>query len=187
MVKLITLGLNIVIMQMVQDYMIQSKDTTKYIGIAINKTTATESTNKTDYTWSKFRGDNGEQGDKGQSLVSSVHNGIYLLVKLHKLEVVGLKIYQSVTQGKYLWLRYKLTWENHKLLIQHPTLEQVAEQVKDVTSKQSQIRTVPDGFKMTVSDTYTTKVGLDEVKQSIQNKDGYTIILSKECIVTTCE
>lgn len=40
---------------------------------------------------------------------------------------------------------------------------------------------------MTVSDTYATIDGLNEVKESIQNKDGYTIILSKECIVTTCE
>lgn len=32
---------------------------TKYIGIAVNKTTATESTSKTDYTWSLFRGENG--------------------------------------------------------------------------------------------------------------------------------
>ena len=32
---------------------------TQYIGIAVNKTTAVESTNKADYTWSKFKGDNG--------------------------------------------------------------------------------------------------------------------------------
>lgn len=34
-------------------------DTTKYIGIAVNKETATESDNPSDYTWSKFRGDDG--------------------------------------------------------------------------------------------------------------------------------
>lgn len=32
---------------------------TKYIGIAVNKTTQTESNNKTDYTWSQFKGDDG--------------------------------------------------------------------------------------------------------------------------------
>lgn len=37
-------------------------DTTLYIGIAVNKTTATESTTKTDYVWSKFKGDQGVQG-----------------------------------------------------------------------------------------------------------------------------
>lgn len=38
---------------------------TGYIGIAVNKTTSTESTTKTDYTWSKFKGDQGVQGDQG--------------------------------------------------------------------------------------------------------------------------
>lgn len=35
---------------------------TLFIGIATNKTTATESTVKTDYVWSKFKGDQGVQG-----------------------------------------------------------------------------------------------------------------------------
>lgn len=35
---------------------------TLYIGIATNKSTATESTVKTDYVWSKFKGDQGVQG-----------------------------------------------------------------------------------------------------------------------------
>ena len=35
---------------------------TKYIGIAVNKTTATESTLKTDYKWSLFKGDTGSRG-----------------------------------------------------------------------------------------------------------------------------
>lgn len=34
-------------------------DNTLYVGIAVNKTTATESTNKADYTWSRFRGSDG--------------------------------------------------------------------------------------------------------------------------------
>lgn len=41
------------------------KTTTKYIGIATNKTTATESTNPADYVWSKFRGEDGAQGIQG--------------------------------------------------------------------------------------------------------------------------
>lgn len=35
---------------------------TKYIGIAVNKTTQTESNNKADYTWSQFKGDDGQNG-----------------------------------------------------------------------------------------------------------------------------
>lgn len=38
----------------------QPKDTTKYIGIAVNKETATESSNPSDYTWSKFKGEDGQ-------------------------------------------------------------------------------------------------------------------------------
>lgn len=164
------------------------KDTTKYIGIAINKTTPTESTNKTDYTWSKFKGDNGEQGDKGQSLTNSTPQWYLSTSKTTQTGGSWVEEMPPVTQGKYLWLRYKLVWQNPtSTTYTTPTLEQVAEQVKDVTSKQSKLEQSLDGFKMTVSDTYATKVGLDEVKQSIQNLDGYTIILSKECIVTTCE
>ena len=164
------------------------KDTTKYIGIAINKTTSTESTNKTDYTWSKFKGDNGAQGDKGQSLTNSTPQWYLSTSKTTQTGGSWVEEMPPVTQGKYLWLRYKLVWQNPtSTTYTTPTLEQVAEQVKDVTSKQSKLEQSLDGFKMTVSDTYATIDGLNEVKQSIQNKDGYTIILSKECIVTTCE
>jgi predicted nucleic acid-binding Zn-ribbon protein len=38
---------------------------TQYIGIAVNKTSATESTNAADYTWSKFKGDAGVAGKDG--------------------------------------------------------------------------------------------------------------------------
>jgi hypothetical protein len=34
-------------------------ESTRYIGIAVNKTTATESANKADYTWSLFKGSDG--------------------------------------------------------------------------------------------------------------------------------
>ena len=37
-------------------------DATKYIGIAVNKDTATESTDPADYTWSRFRGEDGADG-----------------------------------------------------------------------------------------------------------------------------
>ena len=36
-----------------------------YIGLAYNKTTNTESTTASDYTWALFKGDKGNQGDKG--------------------------------------------------------------------------------------------------------------------------
>ena len=45
--------------------MSDNPDGKEYIGLAYNKTTRSESTNKSDYTWSKFRGDNGVAGAKG--------------------------------------------------------------------------------------------------------------------------
>lgn len=40
-------------------------DNTRYIGIAVNKETSEESTLWSDYTWSKFRGEDGLQGPQG--------------------------------------------------------------------------------------------------------------------------
>ncbi|GGP07891.1 Gp37-like protein [Oceanobacillus neutriphilus] len=41
-------------------------DGKEYIGFAYNKTTATESKNASDYTWSKIKGNPGSKGDKGE-------------------------------------------------------------------------------------------------------------------------
>ncbi|BBL19310.1 tail protein [Vibrio phage KIT04] len=38
----------------------------EYIGFAYNKTTATESNNPADYTWSRIKGDKGDKGDPGR-------------------------------------------------------------------------------------------------------------------------
>ena len=59
--------------------------------------------------------------------------------------------------------------------------------LNDVTSKQSSLEQNLDGFKTTVSSTYATKNSLDTVKQSIENIEGYSIILTKESIITTCD
>ena len=41
----------------------QPNNNTKYIGIAVNKETVTESSNPADYTWSQFKGNKGDKGD----------------------------------------------------------------------------------------------------------------------------
>lgn len=52
-------------------------DSTKYIGIAVNKDTATESSNPTDYTWSRFRGFDGAAGqDAVMFAIEFYMNGI---------------------------------------------------------------------------------------------------------------
>lgn len=161
-----------------------------YIGVYTD-TNNKDSESVTAYTWSKIKGEqgaNGKPGDKGQSLVSSIPQWYLSTSNTTQAGGSWVESMPSVEQDKYLWLRYKLTWENPTATTYTtPTLEQVAEQVKVVTSKQAKLEQSLDGFKMTVSDTYATIDGLNEVKESIQNKDGYTIILSKECIVTTCE
>lgn len=88
----------------------------------------------------------------------------------------------TVTQLKDEYNSTKDTVDKHTT-----TIGKLETNVNDVTSKQSKLEQSLDGFKMTVSDTYATKEGLNQIKESIQNQDGYTIILSKECLVTTCD
>lgn len=52
-------------------------DATKYIGIAVNKDTATESTDPADYTWSRFRGEDGADGQDAVMLAIEFYmNGV---------------------------------------------------------------------------------------------------------------
>ena len=88
----------------------------------------------------------------------------------------------TVTQLKDEYNSTKDTVDKHTT-----TIGKLETNVNDVTSKQSKLEQSLDGFKLTVSDTYATKDGLNQIKESIQNLDGYTIILSKECLVTTCD
>lgn len=88
----------------------------------------------------------------------------------------------TVTQLKDEYNSTKDTVDKHT-----QTIGKLETNVNDVTSKQSKLEQSLDGFKMTVSDTYATKDKLDEVKESIQNIDGYTIILNRECLITTCD
>jgi hypothetical protein len=50
---------------------------TEYIGIAVNKFDASESTNKADYVWSKFRGDDGVPGTDGSDGPGLVYRGVF--------------------------------------------------------------------------------------------------------------
>ena len=67
------------------------------------------------------------------------------------------------------------------------TINKLETTTNDVKAQQSKFEQNLNGFKMTVSDTYATKDNLNKIKESIENIDGYTIILSKECLVTTCK
>lgn len=52
-------------------------DNTKYIGIAVNQLTASESNNPADYTWSRFKGEDGQNGTDGTSGPVPVYKGVW--------------------------------------------------------------------------------------------------------------
>ena len=58
------------------------KSTTIAIGIAVNKTTATEGTNPSAYTWSRFKGEQGVPGNDGDDAVNIVINPTHLVFSL---------------------------------------------------------------------------------------------------------
>ena len=148
------------------------ENTGDYIGVYTD-TTQADSTSVSKYTWSKIKGEQGEQGvpgndgkdgEKGQSLVSSVPQWYLSTSSTTQTGGSWVETMPQLTSNKYLWLRYKLTWENpSSITYTTPTLEQVAESMKDVVSKQSQLEQTMDGFKMTVSETYATKDALNDV------------------------
>ena len=126
-------------------------------------------------------GEQGDPGEKGQSLVNSTPQWYKSTSSTTQTGGEWTGTMPVAEKGYWYWLRFKLDFENPtETKYTTPTLEQVY-------TKTSSLEQSLDGFKMTVSDTYATKEGLNEVKESIQNQDGYTIILSKECIVTTCD
>ena len=116
-------------------------------------------TDNTTYTSEKrIIGTYGETGDKGQSLVSSVPQWYLSTSKTTQSGGNWQETMPSVSEGKYLWVRYKLTWANPTdTTYSTPVLEQVAEKVKEVVSKQATLEQSLDGFKTTVSKNYATK------------------------------
>ena len=160
------------------------KSTTQYIGIAVNKTTSTESTNKADYTWSKFKGDQGVKGDtgsKGQSLVKSTPQYYKSTSSTTQTGGSWTESMPSVEKGYWFWVRFKLDFENPtETKYTTPTLEQIY-------NKTASLEQSLDGFKTTVSNTYATndKVGgienrvssVEQTATSLTSKfsDGYTM------------
>ncbi|AOT08264.1 phage tail protein [Pseudoalteromonas luteoviolacea] len=100
------------------------RDSTEYIGIANNKTTATESTNPADYHWSKIKGADGtdgvpgDKGEDGQTLYtwiaySDSANGANMYqIPRGSTEYIGIannKITatESTNPAEYLWAKFK--------------------------------------------------------------------------------
>ena len=91
-------------------------DNTKYIGIAVNKTTPTESNVASDYKWSKFRGDDGVDGTDGKGILTVVD---YYKVYASDIGVTNATsgfstdVPQMDATNKYLWSYELITYTDN--------------------------------------------------------------------------
>jgi hypothetical protein len=171
----------------------------KYIGIAYNKLTATESTNYADYTWSLIKGDKGDKGDKGATGdtgpqgeqgvkgdtgatgpqgVSVTATTVEYYLSASDTELSG-GAWQStapaITDGKYLWGRTKITYSNGKTAytgaycISKAMTESAEPIVSETRTAVTKLTQDVDSFKATVSETYTEKSNFNEFRQKAEN------------------
>ena len=87
-----------------------------YIGIAYNKTTATESTNPSDYAWSLI------QGEAGIGVKGIVEQ--YYLSNSSTTQTGGSwsTAQPKWQKGKYIWTRSKITWTDNSVTYTDPVL-----------------------------------------------------------------
>lgn len=86
--------------------MSDSPDGKAYIGLAYNKTTATESSNYSDYTWSKIKGEKGDQGIQGPSGANG--QTLYTWVK-YATSASGANMSDDPSGKTYIGLAYNKT------------------------------------------------------------------------------
>ena len=142
-----------------------------YIGI-LTDGNKEDSMTFSDYKWSRFKGEQGIQGDtgeKGQSLTKSTPQWYASTSNTTQTGGSWVESMPTIDSSHYLWLRYKLNWENPTATTYTtPTLEQVTESVKEVSAKQSKLEQDLDGFKLTVSNTYATQSTTNSMLSQIQ-------------------
>lgn len=83
-------------------------DGKKYIGLAYNKTTQTESTNPKDYSWSLIQGSTGSQGIQGPPGANG--QTLYTWLKYADTPTSGMS--DSPTNKKYMGIAYNKTTQN---------------------------------------------------------------------------
>ena len=153
-------------------------ENTNYIGIATNKTTATESTVKTDYTWSRFKGDQGIAGTDGEDGV-----GISSVLEFYAVSssnTVPPDDWQGTPPAmtatlKYLWNYEKITFTNGSFKETSKRVIGVYGDKGDKGDKGDSVNTVdPDTLpavpKLTVSGNFATI----QVSWTFENKAYYT-------------
>ena len=99
----------------------------KYIGVAYNKTTATESTKYSDYSWSLIKGDKGDKGDKGETggtgPTGPTGNGIKSITYYYArttsqtapsaANITAISMPTLDATNKYLWQKEVITYTNN--------------------------------------------------------------------------
>lgn len=113
------------------------KASTKYIGIAVNKTSATESINKADYIWSLFRGTDGKDGVVDYTTVKSIIQP--------ELNVLDDKIEARVTKTDYNGLVGRVSTTESKI-------EQQAGQISSTITKVEGKNTVYKSYTSVATD-----------------------------------
>lgn len=84
-----------------------------YIGLAYNKTTATESANPADYAWSLIKGDKGDRGDTGAAGKGIASNAVaYQAGASGTTAPTGAwqATVPAVAASQYLWTRFVVTY-----------------------------------------------------------------------------
>ncbi len=110
-------------------------------------------------------------GEKGQSLTKSTPQWYASTSKTSPTGGSWVESMPTIDSSHYLWLRYKLDWENPTATTYTtPTLEQIAENIKEVSAKQVEFQQNLDGFKMTVSSTYATKGEIEKTLKNVTNE-----------------
>ena len=120
------------------------------------------------------KGDKGATGEKGQSLTSSTPQWYLSTSNTTQTGGSWQDAMPQVTTGKYIWQRFKNVWANPTATTYTtPVLEQIAESVKEVTSKQAEYKQTLDGVSSTLTSTTATanaaKTQASENKQSIDS------------------
>ena len=95
--------------------MSDSPDGKKYMGIAYNKTTQTESTNYSDYAWSLIKGSDGATGPQGPQGVSITKVDVEYAIHT-SATTAPTSGWQTTSptwvDGKYIWSRTKTTYSS---------------------------------------------------------------------------
>ena len=153
------------------------KDSTMYIGIATNKTTATESTNKSDYTWSKFKGEQGVQGAPGDDGVG-VEEIIIQYAKNTSTTTAPTSGWAtsmpSYQEGYYLWYRTRIKYSNSSSYVYStPVCDQSWKAAQEVYTQYKQL-----------SDKFTWIVSGGTSQSSMTLSDKMYELISKNITLT---